>query len=411
MEYIIHNKKVIGNKTQQQNFVTEIENKLPHIETLLKGYNKPVTLEIFLKKEGAKSIKIEATINLGKRKLVVKKISDNHDNTIAKLLETMAQKIKKEMPKIRKEHLYKRKRPTKRLGELLIELDKNKHDNSKEAFNETISRLLPALKRYVLNYLDINGKGKKAKLSIQEIIDEIYLTIFNKINQRPDDENQFVNWMFAVAKEWLDKNIIETQPAANEKQLDIQQLANKELKSLEERFTVDADEELIMFEDLDDISYFNEFVTNNYENEIDKHLITEADVEENVLDILRNLDYEIIRGSNEEYLPGGSSALSDDYKDVVLVDKNYKYNHLYVIDFKSINEDDSASKRITKGNFSITDFDWSPDGKFIVFSHQPDPTLNTRFLESDISVVPADSGEVKSLVKRPGIDYSPIYNL
>jgi len=97
-------------------------------------------------------------------------------------------------------------------------------------------------------------------------------------------------------------------------------------------------------------------------------------------------------------------------RDVVLVDKNYKYNHLYVIDFKSINEDDSASKRITKGNFSITDFDWSPDGKFIVFSHQPDPTLNTRFLESDISVVPADSGDVKSLVKRPGIDYSPIWS-
>ena len=52
-----------------------------------------------------------------------------------------------------------------------------------------------------------------------------------------------------------------------------------------------------------------------------KHLITEEHVEENVLDILKNLDYDIIRGSDEEYLPGGSSALRLDYKDVVLVDK------------------------------------------------------------------------------------------
>ena len=52
-----------------------------------------------------------------------------------------------------------------------------------------------------------------------------------------------------------------------------------------------------------------------------KHLITEEHVEENVLGILKNLDYDIIRGSNEEYLPGGSSALRSDYKDVVLVDK------------------------------------------------------------------------------------------
>ena len=40
-----------------------------------------------------------------------------------------------------------------------------------------------------------------------------------------------------------------------------------------------------------------------------KHLITEEHVEENVLEILKSLDYNIIRGSNEEYLPGGSSAL------------------------------------------------------------------------------------------------------
>jgi len=52
-----------------------------------------------------------------------------------------------------------------------------------------------------------------------------------------------------------------------------------------------------------------------------KHLITEEHVEENVLQILKSLDYDIIRGSNEEYLPGGSSALRSDYKDVVLIDK------------------------------------------------------------------------------------------
>ncbi len=52
-----------------------------------------------------------------------------------------------------------------------------------------------------------------------------------------------------------------------------------------------------------------------------KKLITEEHVEENVLDILKSLDYDIIRGSNEEHLPGGSSALRSDYKDVVIVDK------------------------------------------------------------------------------------------
>ena len=50
-------------------------------------------------------------------------------------------------------------------------------------------------------------------------------------------------------------------------------------------------------------------------------IIHESDVEENVLAILKSIGYEIIRGENENYLPGGSSALRDNYKDVVLVER------------------------------------------------------------------------------------------
>jgi type I restriction enzyme R subunit len=50
-------------------------------------------------------------------------------------------------------------------------------------------------------------------------------------------------------------------------------------------------------------------------------VIHESDVEENVLAILGSLGYEIIRGDNEDYLPGGPSPLRPDFKDVVLVEK------------------------------------------------------------------------------------------
>jgi len=52
-----------------------------------------------------------------------------------------------------------------------------------------------------------------------------------------------------------------------------------------------------------------------------KKLITESDVEDNVLDILRSLGYEIIHGDEEDYLPGGSNALRDDYDEVILIGK------------------------------------------------------------------------------------------
>jgi type I restriction enzyme R subunit len=49
--------------------------------------------------------------------------------------------------------------------------------------------------------------------------------------------------------------------------------------------------------------------------------IHESDVEENVLEIIESLGYEIIRGENEDYLPGGRLALRSDFKEVVLVDR------------------------------------------------------------------------------------------
>lgn len=97
-------------------------------------------------------------------------------------------------------------------------------------------------------------------------------------------------------------------------------------------------------------------------------------------------------------------------RDVILVDKNYKYNHLYKISVINNGQDKRESKRLTTGKLYIVSFDWSPDGKRIVFAHQPDPLLNTQFLDQDISTVPADSGKVTPLVTRPGIDGNPLYS-
>ncbi len=96
--------------------------------------------------------------------------------------------------------------------------------------------------------------------------------------------------------------------------------------------------------------------------------------------------------------------------DVILVDKNYKYNHLYTVSLSK----DKAGKRITKqltsGSYHVNDFDWSPDGTTLAFSFAPNPKINDAGLESDISTIPADSGRITVLVKRPGVDVSPVYS-
>ncbi len=94
---------------------------------------------------------------------------------------------------------------------------------------------------------------------------------------------------------------------------------------------------------------------------------------------------------------------------MILVDKNFKYDHLYTIGLEKNNEGKRNTKRLTSGEFHINSFNWSPDGTTLAFSHAPTPTINDN-LWTDISSVPSDSGMVTALVTRPGVDTNPIYS-
>jgi len=96
-------------------------------------------------------------------------------------------------------------------------------------------------------------------------------------------------------------------------------------------------------------------------------------------------------------------------RDVIVVDTEFRYSHLYTVAVKKKNDGERPVKRLTKGEFHVGNFDWSPDGKYIVFDHQPTPRVNDWVLTS-ISVVPSDSGQVRLLIDQGGMDANPKFS-
>jgi dipeptidyl aminopeptidase/acylaminoacyl peptidase len=105
-------------------------------------------------------------------------------------------------------------------------------------------------------------------------------------------------------------------------------------------------------------------------------------------------------------------------------DKEFTRSHLWQIDVKPDMMDPSElpcyetvdslkikagciqlpkSQRITEGNFTVTSFVVSPDGKSIAFGHQPNPLINS-FMKSDISVVMLADKKITPLVVNASSD-------
>ncbi len=96
-------------------------------------------------------------------------------------------------------------------------------------------------------------------------------------------------------------------------------------------------------------------------------------------------------------------------RDVHVVDKEFQFSHLYTIPVLKDENGEREVQRLTKGEFHIGSFDWSPDGNWLAFDHQPTPRAND-WVETDISFVPADSGEVRLLIDQGGMDSTPRFS-
>ncbi len=111
--------------------------------------------------------------------------------------------------------------------------------------------------------------------------------------------------------------------------------------------------------------------------------------------------------------PGTWDQKVKEKDDARVVDEQVERNRLYVID---VGKEDGVSegRRLTPGELSVyadstPGFDWSPDGKTIVFAHVPTPSADD-WTKGDISVVDVGTAAVTPLVHSRRAESSPFYS-
>ncbi len=82
--------------------------------------------------------------------------------------------------------------------------------------------------------------------------------------------------------------------------------------------------------------------------------------------------------------------------DHILVDRDYKFDRLWVLDIGS-----GKARQVTEGPLNIDDFDWSPDDKQVVARISPTPVLNDYWYVSKVVLLDLQSGRVsKTLTEK-----------
>ncbi len=92
------------------------------------------------------------------------------------------------------------------------------------------------------------------------------------------------------------------------------------------------------------------------------------------------------------------------------MDEEVKQNRLYVL---WLDKKDTAGKyqqkKITLEKYNINAFDWSADGKQLVFSYGKSPEVNDN-VYSDISLIDIESGAIKSIANTNAGETNPLFS-
>ena len=91
------------------------------------------------------------------------------------------------------------------------------------------------------------------------------------------------------------------------------------------------------------------------------------------------------------------------------VDDNLKLSRLYVVSVAKDANGKREPRKLTSDNRQVSEFDWSPDGSRIVFSHVKSPVAND-WPSSDVAIVEVATAKVTSFAVTAAAESSPSYS-
>lgn len=256
LRHVIRNHRKLLSDSAAQSFETLIEKRVQRLKRLLQNYHKPVTLEFHLSYDG-RLYHLAASLNLRSKHIYVRESAHKPAEMIPALFKRLRQNIIEVLRRERKDHVYKRKeRHLTGVAEYVHELDSYFEQKQQELFTNLIKTNVQNIRNYIrrrVQFAEYTGAVEKGSVSVEDLIQELCERLYLRYAAHPLDPEQFMRWIYTEADAMLAERLQEEE---FERQLILpleEIIAQREIDT--DSFSIDAEGELVPFDEFDDPSY------------------------------------------------------------------------------------------------------------------------------------------------------------
>jgi len=145
------------------------------------------------------------------------------------------------------------------------DLAQSKKENDRAAFSSLLLKTLHQVKRYITKRLSTaltKGNLPKGKYKLDDFIDQLFIEVYDHFDE-VKSEKDFHPWLFKKADELLEDTIVDEE-FDDFFFKNIDDYSKPEWDEMEEESSTDGDGDLVMIEELNDISYDHNDYTLNH---------------------------------------------------------------------------------------------------------------------------------------------------
>lgn len=257
MQYILNNVKSLNDKNLKKRVNHIVKKQTNRLSRIADNYRKPIVINIFFNQVDNITYQVSALVELREHVLYLKEQDTNIEAAIYKLFDKLKLSITQKIHKEKRNYISRRKRTRlKNFQDNLEHLKDLSQEQTKDTFKKVLKILLNDISRYIKRRVkasELTTELKKGRLDENEILDELYLILFDNIDEIPADIKEINAWLYQKADELLNTKLKEYR-ISKEKLIGIDNLLKKEIQSFDEQFTADADEKIIPLEELDEFT-------------------------------------------------------------------------------------------------------------------------------------------------------------